>query len=464
MRLFQIGFRNRELLPIRSAICPFPTRRAPFSSLQPCPDLLYNGGSPDHFSPCDAMPSHRANLTLDEKSFQGLLAAAFTIQEHNDRRKLAGRRESNAAADPELGNICQHCGAPKAAEETHCPSCSLDEFRPGERLQRNWASMWLMSQEQGLWPERFPGNGKTAEQDVARPSITRAPRTQAVNSGGAAELALPADRAAAQGADAQEDSDYARDRVHAGVARTQFDLHGLAQDDLSQDELSQDELSQDELPQHDYAEDDLSLTLRSQSEVSQDDRAHDHAQGETQAESEPPLATNNYLGELEEQDTDLVAKLYRFAASAGSSGTLTTIKARSGSIYEFAANGRLVAAMQRLADWRVRLRFHRADLYLGTAIVVAAVALLWPAAGAPGKPATLGPFERVLVSLGIAEAPAPAVHLQGDPGIVVWIDPHTALYYCPGDAHYGTTSGGQLTSQRDAQMDRFEPAGRSVCE
>jgi hypothetical protein len=120
--------------------------------------------------------------------------------------------------------------------------------------------------------------------------------------------------------------------------------------------------------------------------------------------------------------------------------------------------------MQRLADWRVRLRFHRADLYLGVAIFVAAVALLWPAAGAPGKPATLGPFERALVSLGIAEAPAPAVHPQGDPSIVVWIDPHTALYYCPGEKQYGKTVGGQLTSQRDAQMDRFEPAGRSVCE
>jgi hypothetical protein len=282
-----------------------------------------------------------------------------------------------------------------------------------------------------------------------------------VDSGGAVEVALPADRAATQGPDAQEEPDYARDRVHTEAARAQFDLKGLAQDDLSQDGLSQDDLSQD-----DAVEDDLSLTHRSKDGGSQDDRAHDQAQGEVQADSEPLLATNDDFAELEEKDkdTDLVAMLYRFAASAGSSETLTTIKTRSDSIYDFAANGRLVAAMQRLADWRVRLRFHRADLYLGVAIFVAAVALLWPAAGAPGKPAPLGPFERALVSLGIAEAPAPAAHLQGDPGIVVWIDPHTALYYCPGDDHYGTTAGGQLTSQRDAQMDRFEPAGRSVCE
>lgn len=119
--------------------------------------------------------------------------------------------------------------------------------------------------------------------------------------------------------------------------------------------------------------------------------------------------------------------------------------------------------IQRFWDLRVKLRFQRADLYLGTAIFVAALALLWPAAGAPRR-AALGPWERALVTLGIAEAPAPVVHLQGDPGIEVWVDPHTALYYCPDEEQYGKTAGGRLSRQRDAQMDRFEPAGRSACE
>ena len=119
--------------------------------------------------------------------------------------------------------------------------------------------------------------------------------------------------------------------------------------------------------------------------------------------------------------------------------------------------------MRRLADGRVKLRFRRADLYLGTAIVVAALALLWPAAGSPRR-AALSPWERALVTIGIAEAPAPAIHLQGDPGIEVWVDPHSALYYCPGEEQYGKTADGRLSSQHDAQMDRFEPAGRSACE
>jgi len=119
--------------------------------------------------------------------------------------------------------------------------------------------------------------------------------------------------------------------------------------------------------------------------------------------------------------------------------------------------------IQRFADLRETLSFHRADLYLGVAVFVAAVALLWPTAGSP-QPAALGPWERSLVALGIAEAPPPVVHLQGDPGVEVWVDPHSALYYCPGEEQYGKTADGRITSQREAQMDRFEPAGRSACE
>jgi len=121
--------------------------------------------------------------------------------------------------------------------------------------------------------------------------------------------------------------------------------------------------------------------------------------------------------------------------------------------------------IRTLRDLRVKLRFRRADVYLGLAIFVAAFALLWPAAGStrPAAP-TLSSWDRALIALGIAEAPTPEVHLQGDPAIQVWIDPHTALYYCPGEEQYGKAAGGHYSTQREAQMDRFEPAGRSACE
>jgi hypothetical protein len=118
---------------------------------------------------------------------------------------------------------------------------------------------------------------------------------------------------------------------------------------------------------------------------------------------------------------------------------------------------------RRLTDLRVTLRFHRANLYLGAAIFLAALALMWPTVSEPQR-ASLSPMERALVAIGIAEAPAPVVHSTGDPGINVWVDPHTALYYCPGEEEYGKTADGRVSSQHDAQMDRFQPAGRAPCE
>jgi hypothetical protein len=89
------------------------------------------------------------------------------------------------------------------------------------------------------------------------------------------------------------------------------------------------------------------------------------------------------------------------------------------------------------------------------------VALAWPST-APQRP-SLQLWERALIAMGIAEAPAPTVEIRGDPNIKVWVDTHTALYYCPGDQFYGTSPDGHFSTQREAQSDRFEPAERSAC-
>jgi hypothetical protein len=70
--------------------------------------------------------------------------------------------------------------------------------------------------------------------------------------------------------------------------------------------------------------------------------------------------------------------------------------------------------------------------------------------------------DKMLVTLGLAEAPAPPADL-GDPNLKVWEDIHTALYYCPGADLYGKTKNGKYTKQRDAQLDQFQPASRKAC-
>ena len=118
---------------------------------------------------------------------------------------------------------------------------------------------------------------------------------------------------------------------------------------------------------------------------------------------------------------------------------------------------------------RIWLARHRADLWVGVSVIVLLLALSgWGTRPAqlqmktPPQP-SLTLFERMLVSLGLAEAPPPPAYL-GNPNVQVWVDVHTALYYCPGSDLYGKTPGGKLTTQRDAQLDSFEPAARKSCE
>lgn len=131
-------------------------------------------------------------------------------------------------------------------------------------------------------------------------------------------------------------------------------------------------------------------------------------------------------------------------------------------------------------QWRER----RANIYTGIAAMLLLVVLtLWvvqPSASgnsefagsttagdrqqrkSPPQP-QLTLFEELLVGLGLAEPPPAPVYL-GNPQTQVWVDLHTALYYCPGSQLYGKTSGGKMTTQRDAQQDQFEPANRRVCD
>jgi GAF domain len=149
-------------------------------------------------------------------------------------------------------------------------------------------------------------------------------------------------------------------------------------------------------------------------------------------------------------------------------------------------------AVQLRGFWQksaVFVRTHRGDLALAASFVLFLITIVWavssdhpttsadsgnPAAtttNAPAKPKRkqappqpqLTMFEQFLVSVGLAEPP-PAPSYSGNPNIPVWVDVHTALYYCPGSDLYGKTPQGKIASQHDAQIDQFEPASRKVCD
>ena len=150
--------------------------------------------------------------------------------------------------------------------------------------------------------------------------------------------------------------------------------------------------------------------------------------------------------------------------------------------------------LEQVADvnQNVLLRFwntRRGDIYLAIAVILIACVIRWgmwsnhpvsakpatapaatvPAATAPAAtapPKTTQPdlpiFERMLIAMGLAEAPEPPVD-KGNPSTQVWVDLRTALYYCPGTDLYGKTASGKYTTQREAQLDQFQPAYRKTC-
>ncbi len=295
------------------------------------------------------MSTTRPRVKLDEQSFQGLLAAAFTIQEHNDKQKrvLAASSEPLPAIRKFLQTLCPYCAAPLQQGETRCPQCGSDEFRPGERMQRKFASLWEMSQEQTVRHE--PGDRPGSALDGAGLA--------------APDSALPAN----------------------------------------------DEIRIVDVPEE------------------------SPARGTDWFSRFPELA---YLQQDPASDLE---------------GAESVGEATSGSVFE------------QLRQWWRALNLPRADLYLGIAILVALLAIVWPAPVTPQK-GRLQPWQRVLVKMGIAEAPPASIHYRGDPNVQVWVDPHTALYYCPGEEQYGKSANGRFTAQREAQLEQFEPAGRAVCQ
>jgi putative methionine-R-sulfoxide reductase with GAF domain len=164
---------------------------------------------------------------------------------------------------------------------------------------------------------------------------------------------------------------------------------------------------------------------------------------------------------------------------------LTTSESSHGTDWSSATSAR--ASLERFASGkrsRTVLQFwnrHRGDIYLAIAVILVLCVIRWaiwsgPRAKTTGTPTTasathhkpahdpgLSFFDRVLIQFGLAEAPDPLPD-KGSPQVQVWVDLHTALYYCPGADLYGKTPKGKFTTQREAQLDHFEPAYRKACD
>ena len=123
----------------------------------------------------------------------------------------------------------------------------------------------------------------------------------------------------------------------------------------------------------------------------------------------------------------------------------------------------VLARMRALLAVRLRISRRIATIAVGSVIffLMLATWVSWPSQPSPH----LSWLESFLVELGLAEVQSKSAPIYaGDPKVRVWVDVHTALYYCPDLDLYGKTPGGRFSSQRTAQADQFEPATRVACK
>jgi hypothetical protein len=108
---------------------------------------------------------------------------------------------------------------------------------------------------------------------------------------------------------------------------------------------------------------------------------------------------------------------------------------------------------------RDRLRVKDVLLIAIAATLAFGVVSAWPSSGGQ-----LTWFQSMLVRLGWAQTTPHAPTYTGNPQINVWIDEQNALYYCEGSDLYGKTPEGRFVTQREAQVQHFEPAAGLACQ
>jgi DNA-binding NarL/FixJ family response regulator len=113
-------------------------------------------------------------------------------------------------------------------------------------------------------------------------------------------------------------------------------------------------------------------------------------------------------------------------------------------------------------QWRKPKAAGKTGRYVAICVIVLTFAGVWWYI-LNGEPEHAPPaLDKLFVSLGLKPSP-PAV-ANGNPDTKVWIDVHTALYFCPGSESFGKTQKGRFAKQRDAQLDHFEPASGKPCD
>jgi len=379
------------------------------------------------------------------------------------------------------GRICRGCGKEFSADEAFCGKCGMTRSKPGGdngHLQSKWASMWYMQQAAGqadVKREDEQANGKKSQDTVAErknPTVLPPwPTTPQPAPRKKTETVPPAPVSRAE-ASAKEQAPprlpVSLEEIVAQFAE-ETDLIPAPQVAEVRSPVAAEPILAGAAEAHEEA---LDWKLGS-AEI----ELEAHGQRETAAPSELESAAGLYpAGANVFEDAPLVIRnpLSDDDSALNETMTPTAAEGTASSTWSSAANARqwldsVRGPSPRTAWLREQWRCHHANIYLSAAALIFVAALIGlftqPAPVAHKNPAEaqLTAFEKLMVNLGLAEAPPAPVYL-GNPDRQVWVDLHTALYYCPGSELYGKTAGGRYETQRSAQLDQFESASRRACD
>ena len=349
--------------------------------------------------------------------------------------------DSSAAPERPEDHTCKHCGNELAPGEVFCGACGTSRSSVAHNdLQSKWATLWNL--------KKVSGQVASAESQPYESVIKPLPKNESV--------IKPATNA---------DSVIKPEPKYESVILP----------------LPESELAKPEAPSQ--------ATSQAGPEVHQ---ATVTAIPDVAAAASEPTSQDTFLSKSEQAPAETKAGVVPVVAEPLVDESLTATKAPEDPnvLHSIAVPP---PTTQLGAFWQKHKGFvkkHPGDLALGAAAFLFLITILWAVSsnspttsadsGSPqGTPTTATPakpkkrqappapkvsfFDQVLIGLGLADPP-PAPSYSGNPNVPVWIDVHTALYYCPGADLYGKTPQGKIASQHDAQLDQFEPASRKVCD
>lgn len=443
---------------------------------------------------------------LDEAGFEQLLAAAFVLQQHNDTLRASHPDadpmavlskltvvDSTAAEDakrpvqdapfPPVREIlqvheltkCPVCGRQLGTGEEFCGGCGTR--RPArsapDDLQGKWASLWYMSQAQYVFLEKDSpaqeAHAEPAEPSIAKETVKREIEEKSekpveeksaekilgdINLAGSpgpfiAASRKPLDewRQESKPLEVFNEPEFAAeplDRLTESIAEPEFTVEqpgvSFAEESVAKKEPS---LEKGDKPKP-----------ADENVVDQEAKA-DEVTAELPSERAWPVG-------IEEIESEYRQDLWR-RLNAGDQGHVIEVQVDNEGAEYFNYDQQEQAVPDRLQALWSKAKSSAAKT-MGLALcAVMLLGVLWVFRPNPSAQSPHSRLQSLLVQLGLAQSSHQDVY-SGNPKARVWVDVHTALYYCPGSELYGKTPGGRFSKQRVAQEDQFEPSTNVPCD